>query len=194
MNLSRAIRASIENGRRQYWCNLWSNLDFADKPLEYCVNLIHADIVKIWDPDDKNIYISSDQFKINISHIVKDLAVMAGGALPSSDWNGSGDKVADWVYLVYQGKRQESVRCVMGYIVNLIVILDRIFRIPAKNRTENTVQEVMGGHIGSGRRDSIHQDIRMFVAETFPNRFINSQRDSVLEKIIELIRQYCATP
>ena len=80
-----------------YWRNLWSNLDFADKPLKDCVNLIHDDIVKIWDPDGRiklvasvalvltaqqNQYISSKQFKINISHIVKDLAVTAGGASP----------------------------------------------------------------------------------------------------------------
>jgi hypothetical protein len=82
----------------------------------------------------------------------------------------------------------------MGYIVTLIVILDRIFRTPARNMTENTAQKVMSDHIGSGRRDNIHQDISRFVAETFPNRFKNSQNDSVLEKIIDLIRQYCATP
>ena len=82
----------------------------------------------------------------------------------------------------------------MGYIVNLIVILDRIFRTPARNRSEDTVQEVMGDHIRSGRRDNIHQDISRFVAETFPDRFLNSQKDSMLEKIIELIGQYCTTP
>ena len=37
-----------------YWRNLWSNLDFADKPLKDCVNLIHDDIVKIWDPNGRN--------------------------------------------------------------------------------------------------------------------------------------------
>ena len=81
----------------------------------------------------------------------------------------------------------------MGYIVNLIVILDGMFRTAARNTMENTTQEVMGNHIGSGRRDNIHQDIRRFVEETFPVRF-NLQKDSVLEKIIELIRQYCVPP
>jgi hypothetical protein len=37
-----------------YWRNLWSNLDFADKPVKHCVNVIHIDIVKIWDLDDRN--------------------------------------------------------------------------------------------------------------------------------------------
>ena len=82
----------------------------------------------------------------------------------------------------------------MGYIVTLIVILDRIFRTPARKMTENTPQEVMDDHTGSGRRDNIHQDISRFIAETFPIRFNNPQEDSALEKIIDLIRQYCATP
>ena len=81
----------------------------------------------------------------------------------------------------------------MGYIVNLIVILDGMFRTAARNTMENIAQEVMGDHIRSGRRDNIHWDIRSFVEETFPIRF-SLQKDSVLEKIIDLIRQYCIHP
>ena len=43
----------------------------------------------------------------------------------------------------------------------------------------------------SARRDSIHRDIRNFVTETYPTRFANPQKDLVLEKIINLIKQYC---
>ena len=78
-----------------YWRNLWSSLDFADQPLKSCVNIIHFDIVEIWNLCDKtkvssqslavlitqpNQYLSNNQFKINMSHIVKELAVSAGGA------------------------------------------------------------------------------------------------------------------
>jgi hypothetical protein len=157
------------------------------------VKLIHNDIVKIWNQDDRNRYLSSDQFKINMSHVVKDLAVPAGGA-STSDWNASGDKLADWVYDIYRG-RQENVQCVMGYIVNLTVILDEMFRTAASNVvTEDAALMVMETYVRSSRRDSIHQDIRRFVTETFPNRFANPQKDLVLEKIIDLIRQYCTPP
>ena len=37
-----------------YWGNLWSSLDFADQPLKSCVNIIHTDIVEIWNLHDKN--------------------------------------------------------------------------------------------------------------------------------------------
>ena len=82
----------------------------------------------------------------------------------------------------------------MGYIVNLTVILDGIFRTTGGNVTENAALKVMGSHVRSGRRDSIHQDIRSFVTGTFSIRFALPERDLVFEKIIHLIRQYCAPP
>jgi hypothetical protein len=96
--------------------------------------------------------------------------------------------IGNWLSLSHA--RQENVRCVMGYIVNLIVILDEMFRTAANNVTEDAALMVMKTFVGSGRRDSIHEDIRSFVTETFLNRF-DSDRDLVLEKIIDLIRQYC---
>lgn len=85
----------------------------------------------------------------------------------------------------------------MGYIVNLSVILDGISRASAGIKMKHVAQEVMDDHVRSGRMDSIHGDIRGFVTETFPNRFdIQDTRpkDPVLERIIYLTRQYCATP
>jgi hypothetical protein len=80
----------------------------------------------------------------------------------------------------------------MAYFVNLIVILDGISRAAATNTMETTVQEVMREHIRSGRRDSIHGDIRRFVTGIYPRFAI--PKDSVAEKIIDLIRQYRAPP
>ena len=80
----------------------------------------------------------------------------------------------------------------MGYIINLTVILDGIFKTTAGNVTENAVRKVTDSHIRSGRRDSIHRDIRSFVTLTFAIRFAVPQRDLVLDMIIDLIKQYCA--
>jgi hypothetical protein len=79
----------------------------------------------------------------------------------------------------------------MGYIVNLTVILDDIFRTTDGNVTENAGLKSMVTHVISGRKDSIHRDIRSFVTETFSIRFA-SERDLAFEKIIHLIGQYCA--
>jgi hypothetical protein len=37
-----------------YWHNLWSSLVFTDQPLKSCVNIIHVDIVEIWNLYDRN--------------------------------------------------------------------------------------------------------------------------------------------
>jgi hypothetical protein len=37
-----------------YWRNLWSSLDFIDQFLKSCVNIIHLDIVEIWNLRDKS--------------------------------------------------------------------------------------------------------------------------------------------
>ena len=95
---------------------------------------------------------------------------------------------------IYLDVSQENVRCVMGYIVDLTVILDDIFRIAAGNVSASDVQSATDRHIRSGRRDRIHRDIGSFVTETFAIRFTVPQRDLVLEKIIDLIRQYCVPP
>jgi len=79
----------------------------------------------------------------------------------------------------------------MGYIVDLTVILDDIFRTASGNVTANDVQSAVDRHVNSGRRDRIHQDIQSFVTATFAIRFTVPQRDLVLEKIIDLIREYC---
>jgi len=79
----------------------------------------------------------------------------------------------------------------MGYIVDLTVILDDIFRTASGNVTANDVQSTVDRHANSGHRDRIHRDIQSFVTETFAIRFTVPQRDLVLEKIIDLIRQFC---
>ena len=81
----------------------------------------------------------------------------------------------------------------MGYIVNLTVILDGIFRAAAGNVTEDAALKVMGTHIRSGRRDRIHRDIRSFTTFVIksPVRPV-PQKDLVLEKVIDLIKQYCS--
>ena len=90
---------------------------------------------------------------------------------------------------------QEHIRCVMGYVVGLTVVLDQIFRSTAgiMSVDDGDIASVVDRHIGLqiGRRGMIHQEIRAFVAETFPIRFVNPQTDLVFEKIVDLIRRYC---
>ncbi|KAI0285610.1 hypothetical protein BC826DRAFT_1189613 [Russula brevipes] len=187
------IQTSIEVGRYRYWRSLWSSTDFQNRSLKDCVNDIHIDIAKVWNMNDKAKYLSSTDFMEQMSHIVQDLTDVDGREPMSSGSSGSGDKFAKWVNGTYNDS-QENVQCVMGYIVDLTVILDDIFRTAEGNVSLNHVRSAVDRHVRSGRRDRIHQDIRSFVTETYSIRFKDLQRDLALEKIIDLIRQYCAPP
>jgi len=80
----------------------------------------------------------------------------------------------------------------MGYIVDLNVILNDICRTTGGIGSADYAQQAMDSHARSGRRDEIHRDVSRFVTETFANKTSVLQGDVVLEKIVELIRQYCA--
>jgi hypothetical protein len=80
---------------------------------------------------------------------------------------------------------------VVGYIVDLTIILDGVFRMAAGDMSPIHAEQVLGRHVGSGRRDMIHRDIRSFVFIADAYEIKVPQKDLVLEKIIDLIRQYC---
>ncbi|KAH8994195.1 hypothetical protein EDB92DRAFT_1944025 [Lactarius akahatsu] len=190
------IQTSIEVGRSGYWPRLWSSVDFADHALQSCVNIIHVDLVETWNHNDKTRYLESDEFKAKMSHLVKDLA---GSGMMSDHDPGSpypteaGVEFADWVHDVYRGS-QENVRCVMGYIVDLTVILYAISSTTSGNISPESVLSVIDRHVRSGRRNRIHRDIRRFVAEASIVRFSVPQKDLILERIIDLIQEYCVPP
>jgi hypothetical protein len=81
----------------------------------------------------------------------------------------------------------------MGYIVDLTIILDGIFKLGGGCVSVNEAQMAMDRHLSSGHRDrvNLHRDINSFVTETFVIKSMVRQRDLVLEKIIDLIRKYC---
>jgi hypothetical protein len=80
---------------------------------------------------------------------------------------------------------------VAGYIVDLTVIMDGIFRLAAGNMSSKYALQVLDRHEKSGRRDAIHRDIRSFIAEAFAIKSSVPGKDLVLERIIDLIKQYC---
>ncbi|KAI9439394.1 hypothetical protein BJY52DRAFT_1217284 [Lactarius psammicola] len=185
------VQTSIEVGRSRYWRHLWSSDDFAGHSLKSCVNVIHVDLVEIWNLNDRTGYLSSDEFKAKMSHIVKDLEG------PTSTMSGpyrtrAGVEFAGWVRHVYRDSK-EDVRCVMGYIVDLIVILDDIFGTISGDISPESVAPVIGGHIDSGQMNKIHDKIRTFVTETFALSSSVPQ-DLILEKIIDLIQEFCGPP
>ncbi|KAF8256840.1 hypothetical protein EI94DRAFT_293866 [Lactarius quietus] len=74
------LQTSIEVGRSRYWKHLQFSVHFADRTLQSCVDVIHEDLVEVWNLNDRDKarYLSSDAFKARISHLVQDLVGPAG--------------------------------------------------------------------------------------------------------------------
>ncbi|KAH9041186.1 cytochrome P450 [Lactarius hengduanensis] len=66
--------------------NLGTSQDFNDQALASCVNVIHEDIINVWNFDDKEGYLLSRDFMSRMSHLVGDLA---GPSANSPDLNGT---------------------------------------------------------------------------------------------------------
>jgi hypothetical protein len=85
----------------------------------------------------------------------------------------------------------ENICIVMGYIVDLTLVLCSVFRFPG-NVSPSKVQSVMNNFAGSGLKTSIHAEIKSFLRTVPLLEYHN--KDVVMEKIIDLIRQYCDLP
>ncbi|KAI0246859.1 hypothetical protein BJV78DRAFT_1286034 [Lactifluus subvellereus] len=186
------LQASIVHG----WAKpLGSSREFAGRTLEYCIDIIHTDIVDVWNIRDQNKYLSNREFKAQMSHLVKDLAVPHASASPSSNLDGvvgagSPTLAARWVKDSYQNST-ENMRCIMGYIVDLTVIQHELFQ-SARDLSTREVRSVMERHDKSGPRTRIHNDIFSFVTGTAQLTYRGN--DVILEKTIDLIAQSCNSP
>jgi len=153
------------------------------------VNIFHIDLVEIWNLNDETRILSSVQFKARMSHLIGDL-VGSDSIISHPSPTEAEVGFADWVRDVYDGS-QANVRCLMGYIVDLTVILDALFCTTSGDITPESVQLVVNRHISSGKKNEIHRNIRRFVPVAFATRFSVPQTDLILERIIDLIQASC---
>ncbi|KAN0136280.1 hypothetical protein V8E53_005885 [Lactarius tabidus] len=168
------IQASIEVGRYRYWCSLGSSQAFTGQTLESCVNVIHEDIINVWNFEDTERYLLNRDFKARMTRLVGDLAA----SKPTTQ--------RQWTNDTYKNSH-ENIRCIMAYIVDLTVILNGLF-ISSHSVSATEVQSAMKDYAQNGAWSQVHTEIRSFVAEM---PFTYHERDTIMEKIIDLITQNC---
>ncbi|KAF8267147.1 hypothetical protein EI94DRAFT_1731317 [Lactarius quietus] len=180
------IQASIEVGRSRYWRSLGSSRDFTNHTLESCVRVIHEDIVNVWNFDDREGYLLGRQFTAMMTDLAGDMVgVGSSDVSPNLYLNWTSTLMAPWTNGLYQNTHK-NIRCIMAYIVDLTVILYGLFltsRSVFATEARSAVQ-----NYESCSKAQIHGDIRSFVAQT-PLTY--QDKDIMLEKIIDLIKQNC---
>ena len=79
----------------------------------------------------------------------------------------------------------------MGYIVDLTVILSGVFE-STEDVSPGSLQLAIKDLVNSGRKTKIHAEIRNFVGVA--SAFTYYGHDLVMERIIDLITQFCVLP
>jgi predicted GTPase len=204
-NADLKVEASIDVGRLKYWSGLLSSTDFTGKKLRQCLEVIHRDIVSVWNIRNSS-YLESDVFKARMTVLVDDLlsnpntptpsdgltlatvATLAGAAsnpagivilsLGSTVW------VAKWLIDVYQNS-SHNIACVMAYIVDLTIIMHRLSAIEI---SEERVVSTLKIYASSGEIAQVHNDIRAFSSRIHGPRL--SDKDDTFDEIIRLIEQH----
>jgi len=214
LNFSRAqradndlkIEAAIDVGRQKYWSVLTSSTDFTGKKLQKCLDVIHRDIVSVWNIRDSNYLVGGD-FKARMLILVEDLvtnpdtptpgdglavstvAALASGATTPAGITiialGLAGRFLRWISDVYQNT-PGNVACMMGYIVDLTIVMRRLSAVEV---SKERVVSVLEDYAKSGNISQVHNDIRKFISN-IPTRWLGD-RDYVLNEIIRLIEVYC---
>jgi len=207
------IKASIEVGRLKYWRGVFSGL-FVGMSLEKCLRTVHCDIIAVWNFHDPEKYLMSAQFLSLMTHIVKDLkdentstllrspeeqaklivttAISIASAFPPSVpvvLPVAGTMIlASWALGSFD-KAPTSLRCLMGYIIGITMVMRSLFAVIRFCRktvpiTRAMVNLVVLKYSKSSHKKHIHEQIRAYVAKTTLAAF---KRDIAIHEISRLI-------
>lgn len=205
MNPGIKIDASVGIGKLKHWSKLLPKTDFTGKQLRQCLDVIHHDIVLVWNIRNSS-YLAGDDFKVKMSVLVDDLVanpntptpsdgltVATVAALASAASNpagivilvvGSAVLIAKWLFDVYQNT-SHNIACVMAYIVDLTILMHRLSEVEIpEERVISTLQD----YARSEEIAQVHNDIRIFSGRMLSLSLEGN--DAALTEIIRLIEKH----
>jgi len=207
------IDASIAIGKTKYWKGLAAGTNFLGQNFKSCLEVIHIDIVTVWNFDDPYCHLLSTEFQARMYDLVNKLAdrdasnptrtltvglsmvgtiagivsALAGPAAPIVVPIAASAVLATWLYQVYK-QSDETLRRLMAYIVDLTLIMQNLFWLAVTVRrpvTVRLIKLVIKWYSESPEKDRVHSDISKYVRQA--GVFDRAKRDTVLDKIVELI-------
>ncbi|KDQ56679.1 hypothetical protein JAAARDRAFT_194652 [Jaapia argillacea MUCL 33604] len=221
VDIDSKITASIDVGRKKYWRGLASGAQFLGKTLEPCLQALHSDIVAVWNFSNVGAYLETTVFKGNVSKVVQDLAdpetpnpndalmsvapkvpaamgAVAAFAHPAAVVVAPvivGVVFAKWVYGIYRAT-PGIIRCLMGYIVDLTIVMQRLFWLthPADSAplTKEKVDSTLEEYDNSNEKMEVHNRIVRFVSDA--GIFRGMGKDRIFEEVVALIRAHSPPP
>ncbi|KAF8335238.1 hypothetical protein F5887DRAFT_614117 [Amanita rubescens] len=178
--------ASIKVGKMKYWIAIASGVSFLNISLKNCLYAIHKDIVIIWNIRDLHEFLLSHEFHRKMMYIVDDLhrRDQANDTAQRKKTTMAG--LAEWMSGIYQNF-PEHVRCLMGYVVDLTLILQAVFQVSLEDHLEGKVTpdrviDIIYEFETSKKKRQIHDAIWSFVEAQYP-----FAKNNVVDKIESLL-------
>ncbi|KAF8716708.1 hypothetical protein AX14_012230 [Amanita brunnescens Koide BX004] len=189
VDIAGKVDASIKVGKKKYWTAIGSGLLW-NKSLENCLKAIHKDIITIWNIRDLHDYLLGDAFHRRMMVIVEDLKDAANTMQSKVTVTSAMAGLAKlWTNSVFR-EGPEHMRCLMGYVVDLTLILQAIFQVSLQDRSDgkvaqDNIDEIIYEFHCSEKKKNIHDAIR----KSIETGYIFA-RENVVNEIASLIEKY----
>ncbi|KAF8334405.1 hypothetical protein F5887DRAFT_1285910 [Amanita rubescens] len=166
VDTSDKIDASIKVGKKKYWRAITSGRHFQKFSLEKCLDVIHKDLVAIWNIREMEEFFLSDVFSRQMLVFVGELCNQDQGNDSSLAMMAPAGLANLWASGIYK-RCPEHVCCLMGYVVDLTLILQAVFLVSLQDHSEgkvllDRVKEVIYKFYFSEKKKRIHNAIRDF--------------------------------
>ncbi|KAF7335084.1 G domain-containing protein [Mycena venus] len=196
------IDGAVGIGMKKHWRKLASSVIFANRKLETCLNTVHFEVTASWNFHDPNELLRTPEFIGRIRKlaqlVIPDSAeaqkwfptianmqsavswIMGLGppiavvAIPAVAALGVSAVFIGFISNIYQ-RSPEILRCFMGYIVDLTLILEQIFLITLSKAssplTESDIETAFQNYVegGLGGRDDAEEKIKNLIYKYSPS-------------------------
>ncbi|KAJ7208525.1 hypothetical protein GGX14DRAFT_395676 [Mycena pura] len=163
------INGSIGVGTNHYWQGLASSSKFTGRKLKECLDTVHQEIVEVWNFYDPQAMLTDRDILRRLREIVHVLIS------PRDDDDTTAFERFQSLIEQNYNPTAVTLRCFMGYIIGLMVIMDKLFqalleRPPPRKVTHNDIDEALEAYEKSCA-GAVHSDVREYV------RTLNFGRD-----------------
>ncbi|KAJ6455161.1 hypothetical protein C8R45DRAFT_1222591 [Mycena sanguinolenta] len=213
------IIAAIQIGMKRYWQGLSASTQFRGFTLEKCLDAVHVEMTDSWNFYDPNDLLLAKAFKDEIK-ILAQLVTPDENQLQSLFDHFNLDAIQSWLGLavsatiaaaagpaivgigltvwftkfianIYQ-QTPEALRCFMGYIVDLTLVLNELFLVVIAIRPPRALKDEDLEFAFQNYKNSdlslVHREIRQYVRDANWGKLLQS--DAAELKVKELILKY----
>ncbi|OAX33211.1 hypothetical protein K503DRAFT_775849 [Rhizopogon vinicolor AM-OR11-026] len=207
------ITTSIGVGKRKYWKALASATAFRGHTALACLEVLHTDIVRVWNFSDPHHYLDSKEFKTLMVTVVNHMDVgsiaqpnrtvtfglsavaaiagitsaLSGPAAPIVVPIMATVVIGKWVYDVYQLSRV-VLRHFIAYIVDLTLILQTLYLVSdSQELSRRTIKLAVASYLKSATSADVHGRIQ----ECNRHLPLSERADQdTLNQIVELMKLF----